>query len=452
MQKLVIGFFVVACALGGYWVYRGGLSGPDEVPTPAWKQEGGGRLHFLKADLAEGIVGRSGEFQVTAQEVNRTAPMRSFLNRKRDVLFALVYKKFVTETTTPVKQLDFSFKKVSLSPSAILNKYGILEKPGVTVRFSQFPSSQGLAQVDGRLVQEQDLDLNNFLWAALQTEIFLYKLHAIDRQLKNQWITAESKKLQIRVQDYEERYIKSQLPAEISDKDIETFLSRYSIEDTPRNRVSARNNLLKKRYDRGRDYILERFGMDLPIRFDLPVPDFKLDTSESQWVPKKGDAGSLVMTFFGGTRNPAATHLLTEVKTLLEKFPDVQFHYRPFFSTTDRMAHLTAQLHFCVFIDQPENFWEFFFSSLGNFKNETEPQMYAIAKEVGLDEAALRQCVLAKKYQEVVDYHLQYASYLGITSGPVLYVGGEVLHGVFDVDKVESILQRKLQVPSAGIW
>ncbi len=410
-----------------------------------------GKVHYRFKSLPEGVIGQVGEHQVLADEVERTAPMRSFANRKRDILFAIIYKQFVTNKETPVQKIEFSFKKVSLSPSAILNQFGIQEKYSTQIEFQTFDPSQGLAKVDGQVIAEEDIDFNNFIWAAFETEVFRYKLSAIDRILKQKTITSESKKLKLRTQDYQEKYIYSKLPGEISEKDINNYLKKYSIEDTQKNRQSAHNNLLRQRKERGLNYILERYVMDLPITVGIKGPAYKLDTKD-EWTASLGEPGDLRVTLFSGTRNSKTVEMLEKLIPVVKSYGDIQFFYRPFFAESDRMQDLTAQMQFCVLTHHQDKFWDYFVSALGDFREQTEKVLYEKSDALGLDTSKLKQCLIDQKYKEVVDYHIKYGQFLGITTGPVLYIGGEVLHGAIRMDDVEAILQRKLKIPAAGVW
>jgi protein-disulfide isomerase len=52
----------------------------------------------------------------------------------------------------------------------------------------------------------------------------------------------------------------------------------------------------------------------------------------------------------------------------------------------------------------------------------------------------------------MIDYHQKYVRYLGIYSGPVVFVSGEVLGPQADLREIKAVINRKLQVPDAGTW
>ena len=410
-----------------------------------------GKIHFQLTQLPEGVIGQSGSEQVKAEEVNGSAPMRTFRNRKRDVLFAIIYNQFVTKNESPVENIEFSFKKVSLSHGAILSKYGIKEKYATKIAFNAFPQSEGVAKVDGLVIRADQVDYNNFIWGAFETDVFRYKLDAIDRILKRKVIAAEAKKVGLRVIDYEKKYIYDKLPEEVSDNDVTAYLEKYNIENVPRNRQSAKNNLFRNRKQRGKDYILEKYIMQLPIKINLQPPHHKLDT-KNELTPSLGEGGGVQITLFSGTRKHESVRLLKGLLPALKKYSGVKLFYRPFFSDKDEYQNFTTQIHFCAFVNQSEKFWDFFQATIGDYKNETENLLYSKASELGLGVGGLKECLQKKESKEVVDYHLQYAQYLGITSEPVMYIGGEVLHGAIQVADVEEIIQRKLKIPAAGMW
>ncbi len=438
---------------GAFFFYQYSKKGGFGNGTSKTKNSQGfnGKVHFQLTDLPDGVVGQSGPHTVVDKDLENKAPMRSFRNKRRDILFALIYKQFVSLNENPVEMIEFSFKKVSLSASAILNKFGIKEKYETKISFQAFPASEGLAKVDGKVVTKKDLDLNNFIWASYETEIFLYKLTEIDRILKNKIVNAEAKQLKMPSSMFIEKYVNSKLPDSISDADVSAYIQKYNIEDTERNRKSASNQLLQNRRQRGFDYILEKYLMELPIQVGLSAPNYKIEGKE-EWTPVLGDKKGLSLTLFSGTRNSQTVKLIREIFALKDRYKGLQLKYRPFFLASDKMQYLASQIQFCVFMKDPNAFWDFFEKSLGDYKNETEAKLLAVANDLDLNSAQLKTCLTQGESKQVVDYHLQYAMYLGITSEPVLYIDGEVLYGGIRISDVEKIIQRKLEIPAAGDW
>lgn len=443
-----IALFILLAVVAYQSLKRATHSHSPETST----QDGvGGKILWKFTTLPKGIIAQSGPYKISEQEINSKAPMKSFANKERDVLFALIYKQYVSQQKKPVKKIQFSFKKISRTPHAVLNQHGVEEKHSTKIEFSAFDSKQGLAKVDSQRVRRKDVDFNNFIWGSFATEVFRYKLAEINKQMKLKYISGEAEKLNMTTQDYQQKYIFSKLVQDISQEDINDYLKKYSIEDTERNRMTAKNRLGEQRKQRGIDYILEKYVMELPILVDLESPQFQIE-DKAEWTLYWGDPKGLPVILFSDTRNSQSVELLSGIFKTFEKYKKIHFQYRPVFFEQDRMQHLTTQFHFCVLMSEPNKFWQFFRTTLGDFKDDTEQTLYKQADSLGININDLKKCVMSKKYEEVVDYHLKYAKYLGIHSGPVLYIGGEVLHGSIRLKDVENILQRQLQHPSAGVW
>ena len=452
MKKILIVISIVL--VGGVIYWLGPQISKNLKPKRTALQKKGfdGKLYYDFTELDGGLVAKSGSYQVTNKEIENTAPMRSFRNKKRDILFVLAYKKYVADKESKPKNLSFSFKKISRAPSAILNQYGIPISGTTQVDFSAFEKSEGLFKVDGSLKDQESLDYDNFIWASFEAEIFRYKLSAIDKILKRKIIAGEAEKLKITTQQYKEKYIFSKLTQEISVTDIQSYMKKYNMDDTERNQKAAKNRLSEMRKRRGKDYILEKYIMELPVQIGLTEPDFELE-AKNEWTPFIGDENSeLKITLFSGTRRPANQELIKGLLPLLERYKEVRFNYRPFFLNSDSLQNITTQMHFCALMNQKEKFWDYFVATVGDFKTATESKLYEIADKKAMDTANLKKCFLKQQYKDVVTYHLDYAAYLGIQAGPVLYIGGEVLFGRIYLNDVEKIIQRKLLLPAAGIW
>lgn len=184
----------------------------------------------------------------------------------------------------------------------------------------------------------------------------------------------------------------------------------------------------------------------------LKPPQYHLE-EKVEWTPQAGDkTPQVLLTLFSDTRSTQSTPLIKHLFKMLQKYKGLGLEYRPVFPESDQWQALTTEMHFCVLMSEKEKFWSFFEESLGDFAESTEGKLYEKAQHLSIDVAKLKKCLVEKKFKEVVEYHQKYAQYLGITLGPVLYIGGEVLSGAIAPEKVEFIIQRQLQVPEAGSW
>ena len=410
-----------------------------------------GRLLFEFTQLDNALLAEMGEFQVSATDLESSAAMRALREKRRDILFILIYKQFVNDSKNPAKQIDFSFKKISLSEGALLNKYGLRANAQTQVRFDAFEETQGIAKVDGQIVKQKDINVNNFIWASYDSEVFRYKLAAIHKLMMDKSIRKESQKLKLPLELYREKYIYSKLPKEVNEKSLGQYMEYYNMDDTQRNRVSAKFQMLNERKRRGERYILERYVMDLPIKVNISQPAYILE-EKAEWTPIIQNGTFLDMTLFSDTRTPQSKQLINDILKIVEKYKGINFKYRPLFLPSNRKQKLISKMQFCVFSKAPKMFWSFFKDSLGKFDSNVEDVLYNKASKLNIPVDGLKQCFLDKEFDQVVNYHLDYARYLGMSIGPILYVGGEVLHGNIRPKDIEAIIQRKLEVPAAGLW
>jgi len=416
------------------------------------QKEFNGKVYWSFNAKKSDIIAQSGEFKVLVKEIEALAPFRSLKSKENEIIFILFYKQFVSSAEKPPKKINLSLKKLSRSPESILNQYGVPPIHSVKLEFSSLDPSKGFAQIDGQIIKKSDLDLKNYIWASFATEMFHFQLSAIDKILKRQMISAEAKKLGMNTQNYLDEHVFKELSKELTESNILTYLKKYNIDDEPRNRELAKTRLLDERKKRGVDYILEKFVMSLPVEINLTPPDFELEI-KNEWTPFFGNSqGDLNITLFSDTKSSTAEKLLTQMTQLTQQYKNIKVHYRPLFSPQDQLQNLTSQMHFCVWMIDPKNFTPYLLNTLGDFKEKTEETLYQKAKELKLNVDPLKKCLIAQQYKDVVDYHLKYAQYLGLHAGPIVFIGGEVIHGAVRVEDIEKIIHRKLEIPSAGVW
>ncbi len=409
-----------------------------------------GEVYFKFTDLPDGIMAKSGSFEVTEREVSLSPSMDAFLSKKKDVQFVLIYQQFVSRAKKPVKTLNLRFSKVSRSVSSLLNQYGVKLQGGTKIQFSSPNLSEAIAEVDSQKIYEKDIDYNNFIWGSLATEIFHFKLASVDKILKQKILKAEAQKLGVSEQKFREDHVYKRLIKKISKKDIDTYLKTYSMEDNDFNRRATRDRLLLDRKKRALDYILEKYLIKFPILVDVKKPNFSLEIKE-EWTPRLGK-GPLKITFLGGTREKASAEWLEKMIPVLGNSAEISFYYRPVFLASNKLQNTITQAHLCVWQTYPQKFWRYFQLTLGSLDKQTENKLYGALEKLNLKVEPIKKCLVNQSMQKVVQYHNDYANYLGIHLGPIVYVGGEVLHGRILAKDVKHILERQLGRPTGGLW
>ena len=141
---------------------------------------------------------------------------------------------------------------------------------------------------------------------------------------------------------------------------------------------------------------------------------------------------------------------MKDILELKKSYKNLYVAYRPLVGKG--FQELASYIHMCVWNLHKDLFWDFLSQAVGDYKEKTEEKMYSIANQMNMDEVSLKTCVLDKRYNEVMEYHKKYAQYLQISSGPVVFVSGEVLYGSVKVEEIDRILKRKMNLPYAGSW
>lgn len=442
----ILSVLIVVGGLSFYFLkFKGSGSKQDKN-----NQSDPGKIHFEFEKLPGEIVAQMGSLSLNQSEIDQSAAMRAFRSREKDLLFVLVYKQFVSYNEKPPEAIEFSSGNLSLSPQNLLNQFKIPFKSQVNISFNAFDPSDGIARADGRRVSREDIDFNNVIWASHESEIFRYKLKDIDKKLKGLVIEAEAKKLQILPRQYREKYIFQKIPMEISEKDLLAYMKKYHMEDNSRNRNNAETRLLDMRKRRGIDFILEKYVMDLPIKVALEAPAYRLEAKD-ELTPRFGGK-KLTVTFFGDTHQAAGAYLLESVIELVKKYPSSNFYFRPVFPEKDEIQTIISKGHACGWKLAPDKFWKFFQATLGPFNGDPKKKLMAEASLAGINDAKLKDCMANPEMNKVLQYHLDYARYLSIEVGPVVYVDGEVFRGKINLDDLEETIQRNLKIPTAGIW
>ena len=109
-------------------------------------------------------------------------------------------------------------------------------------------------------------------------------------------------------------------------------------------------------------------------------------------------------------------------------------------------------MNFCVWTIEPEKYWDYLIASLGDHKDKMEKKLYQVGEQLGLKMPEIKQCVFEQRHMDVVNYHSEFNQYLGIQGGPLVYVSGELFSGAFTVKDIEAAIDRKLSLPTAGVW
>lgn len=125
----------------------------------------------------------------------------------------------------------------------------------------------------------------------------------------------------------------------------------------------------------------------------------------------------------------------------------VRFVYRhyPFLGDESFRA---AQASECA-AEQGE-FWEYHEKLFAEWQGEnvgafSDPNLVRFASDIGLDAAALDDCLASNKYADLVTEQRDGGADAGVSSTPTVFVDGEVIKGLQDYGTYQAAVQDALQ-------
>ena len=193
--------------------------------------------------------------------------------------------------------------------------------------------------------------------------------------------------------------------------------------------------------------LLAKIGQEQGYRVELPaLPQLRLAIN-TEGYPRKGNPEAPVtLVEFADYQCPHCKDAGPVVKKLLEKYGDkVQLVFRDFPINQSGISRQVAEAAVCA--EQQGTYWPFHqlaFERQSYLKSIT-PLM--LAEELGLDTAALKQCLETGKAQAKVAASKAEGRELGVTSTPSFFVNGRPLphsHGDLGVE-LSALIDQELE-------
>src|SRR5690606_38569731 len=148
--------------------------------------------------------------------------------------------------------------------------------------------------------------------------------------------------------------------------------------------------------------------------------------SNREWTPRntvKEKKAEVVI--FSDTSSAMAIDVLKNIDEVVRQYGnEAEFLFRPVFFESDRFQKMVIHSLFCFYNQDKKLFWNILKMTLGKHQEKTEAVIFSSAKSFNIDMSVFKNCLLQQKSESLVKYHLDYAKYLGIHSGPVIYVNG----------------------------
>lgn len=323
---------------------------------------------------------------VILEEELKNDPIFSSLKEKQIELYIVSVLRQYAETIAREK-IIFFLPKPSRPIDNILNQYGIdfVKKSQILFENSH---RDNLAKIGDIIISRKDVQIFDYRWGSYRTQLFEEKARFVKKRIVNKTILKIAEQSDMSVQDF--------IQDQVTDKNqsIESFL---------------RNNYLQT-----------------PIAINLRVPYFDLDL-KPDWTPTVGKPGSLITyVVFDSFFSETGKRYFHSILTLYERFPEISFSFRPVFPKKDHLQRLLAHISFCVWDLSKDDYWLFLQSATQTKFQNPEVEYYKITDELGLDSQQVRLCVYEKKFKKIIQYHLDYAKYLNLFTGPLIFLNGLV--------------------------
>lgn len=167
--------------------------------------------------------------------------------------------------------------------------------------------------------------------------------------------------------------------------------------------------------------------------------------------PYQGDKeSSIVIREFSDFQCPACKSAAFNIKQFLNDYKDkVKFIYYdfPLISIHDN-ARRAAEAARCA--EAQGNFWGFhdmLFERQKGWEGLKDPdEVFAsYAKELELDDAALRICLDEERYKDIVQDNLDKAYELGLNSTPTIFINDEKMRGVQSAEQLKEKIDELLE-------
>ncbi len=327
------------------------------------------------------------------------------LNSLKEEELELLIVSFLHQFSKQIQssgKVEFFFNPPQRPLMSLLNQYGIDTIKEDQVSFLA-ENSKGVAKIGNRTYGRSDLNEEKYYWGAYHSRVFRRKLDLIEAAVVKNLLSTAARQEKLNLQEYTSQYVygKDQ-PLVFSDPKVREFVSK---------------NLVKK-----------------SIAFDIELPDFSVEL-KPDWSPSLGNLESpMAWVVFDSFYSESGRDFIKNIKGRWQKYPQVTFYFHPVFAKTDRFQNLLAEFSFCIWALQPDHYWDFLGRAIDVPQKSFEKDVYAIVADLGLPKSPIQQCFYEQKYKNVVQYHLDYASFLGIQSGPVIFFRGEVHTGFVSVD------------------
>ncbi len=312
-----------------------------------------------------------------------------------------------------------------------------------------------LGRFEGVNYNLENLEKNHIRYIEVLTQKYDESLKQVEGTITRKLLFAEAKKLGKTLQDLIENTI-VKTNVEPTDEQVITFMKSKNISEpeiTDNLKTSFKNILIEK----SRNELISKYVKDKlitsPINFYMSLPDINFDIN-AEWSPIYGsETASNSMYFF---TNPNCSSCKVTKDNIMKAFAssnfDLKMHTFFYYPDWDREARMFSEASMCVFLQDKSKFWDYTNKVIDFEGRVAEENLNNFVTELGVNSEGFKECFLTRKTKDIVNYHLQYADYLGISAQPTLIIQGKIYPGVTSAERLMQVFSntatKKISKPS----
>jgi protein-disulfide isomerase len=186
------------------------------------------------------------------------------------------------------------------------------------------------------------------------------------------------------------------------------------------------------------DYVLNATALGVPAGKYLSSPEIR--ENDAILGNKNADKKAVIFSDF---QCPYSKSLYDTVKKIIEEKKDVAFVYKDMPLSLHKQSKNAALAAQCA-NDQGkfEEMADMLFSNQKNWsESEGEDVFGRYAAQIDLDKQKFDKCINEEKFKEKIENSLDLGMDFGITGTPAVFIGGELLSGSIEKNKLESALE-----------
>jgi|FLOH01.1.fsa_nt_gi protein-disulfide isomerase len=150
---------------------------------------------------------------------------------------------------------------------------------------------------------------------------------------------------------------------------------------------------------------------------------------------------------FGCYSCPNTKSVVPAVNKMLEEYPaEVKLVYYDFPLPTHANSREAALAAKCVFLNRPEQFWDYHSKLFENQNDLSQERLFEIATEINFDRDILETCLEVNGSTSYVDEDYEIGLSSGLYGTPTFFIGSETLVGAVSFKDFKKIIDAELAV------